>query len=1143
MNMMNPPNAAAEASPQPAPRPDEEVVILPARSHPAVAATQSKLRWPRRWDHLLAFLVLVLAFLAASFPARNSDLWFHLATGRLLTQGQFSFGADPFAYTAENAYWACHAWLFDLGLYRIYSLMGGAGLVVLKALLITALAWILLHVRYTNGASWIPIVCTVLAILAMSPRLLVQPVCISYFFLGLTFWLLWRPHGQRAVRSDEGHDARGPLSSSARLSVCLSLSFIFVVWVNVDEWFFLGPVLVALFWLGERIQRQRLTPGWAVLGGLAACLINPHTFHAFTLPPELSPVQWTSGLRDDARFEPLFASPWQSAHLHAATELNASLIAYYMLTALGLGSFLFHRQSLRDWRVVVWLPFALLAAWQARAVPFFVVIAAPITALNWQDYLLTRTAKIPLSIPRLTSTIPERIGWLLLSLALLSLIGLTWLGWLSGYGREERHVAWAIQAEPSLERVTETLQGWRGRGLLPEGERVFALAPEVAQYSAWFCPEEKHFFDHRFPLFPAAARDYETVCRALIPGLESARPKGSASLTTTGSGTKERAKDWRQVLREYQVGIMVIYDREPQRLFAVLRRLAGDPQHFKLLNVAGQALIFRWSERGEPGAGEPLAFDADYLAFGPPGGKSERELAVAPDKGPYQLPSHRDFLDRLAHPPGQPSWESPAATVYLHYFEDNDPWQRLERQQQLRGSLCGYAASLAGLPALPSTVPLAASQLISSQNLLFQRDASNQFLSREKLGPFFAHLVDRSPALPLLAVRAARRAVAANPEDSNAWLRLGQAYLLLRNFTCERSAEGLLPPLAELRHVQIATALEQALRLNPDLEVAHHELANLYGAANYLDRALEHRREEVRLSLRSRRHTGETAEQWADRREFLEKDTAKLEELVQDRHNRYASGSPRLQGEKLRQADLAVKLGLARHATEEVLLKSAPEVLGLPGIKRELELLLSLGRAQEVRTILNDEATIARSDALPYHDLPPPPPLSGGNVATRDGIGVHSVPYHWPGYEWLRVLEAAAVGDYAQARGALRTIRAGMRIGHERLEQQLRGREKGEGAYFPGLVSGPPAFLPAFSALSLARFIDQRSELQALEPVLRAQQADLCVMEGLLAIEQGATQDAHSAFAEAQRLGAAVSFAGEPIAARYLGKLSAERVP
>src|SRR5262249_46295184 len=158
------------------------------------------------------------------------------------------------------------------------------------------------------------------------------------------------------------------------------------------------------------------------------------------------------------------------------------------------------------------------------------------------------------------------------------------------------------------------------------------------------------------------------------------------------------------------------------------------------------------------------------------------------------------------------------------------------------------APSLVGLPAQPTAVHQAAFQLVSSSNLLFPQNTTPQFRVRNELGPYFGHLVERSPALPLLTVRAARRAVAANPHDANAWLCLGQAYALLRDTTRERSAEGMLPPLVQVRHVQIVTALEQAVRLNPDLEGAHYELKFLYGQRNHLDVALEHQKEELRIT-------------------------------------------------------------------------------------------------------------------------------------------------------------------------------------------------------------------------------------------------------------------------------------------------------
>ena len=57
-------------------------------------------------DGAYAVLVLALAFLLGSFAAGNTDLWMHLATGRLVQKGEYqkvtyTFGVDPFAYMTE----------------------------------------------------------------------------------------------------------------------------------------------------------------------------------------------------------------------------------------------------------------------------------------------------------------------------------------------------------------------------------------------------------------------------------------------------------------------------------------------------------------------------------------------------------------------------------------------------------------------------------------------------------------------------------------------------------------------------------------------------------------------------------------------------------------------------------------------------------------------------------------------------------------------------------------------------------------------------------------------------------------------------------------------------------------------------------
>jgi tetratricopeptide (TPR) repeat protein len=1062
------------------------------------ARSRGRGRWNQWLDGLLALLVLVLAFLAASFVARNSDFWFHLATGRLLAQRQFSFGVDPFCYTTQQVYWTNHAWLFDLLLYALYDWIGGAALVLLKALLVTALAGLLLCLRRRNGVSWVPVICTALVVLAISPRLLLQPACVSYFFLALSFWLLANPHTvENGVRGTKYY---------------LLLPVLFALWVNVDEWFLLGPVLAALFCAGERLQGQRRTPGWVVPVGLVACLLNPHTYHAFTLPAELSPVTWTSGLRQDVRFQQIFASPWQTnTYLQSTVYRNAAALAYFALTALGLVSFLLRWRTLLGWRFLVWISFGSLAAWQMRTIPFFAVVAGPITALNWQDILQSGVSKAESG--KKSPMVFHSACRILTCLLLLGLIFLAWPGWLQGYGREGRHVAWDVQADSSLQKTGETLYSWRSLSKLSKDEHVFALHPEVAHYSAWFCRGEKHFFDHRYPLFPQAAQEYEEVCAAFIPDLFPKKWDGSRS---------KAANDWRQVLGENHVSVLIVDDPDSQRVFAAEDHLIDGSDRWLRLHVAGRALIFGWKEARPPGSFAELAFDANRLAYGPQDKKQQRELLPAPERGPGRGPQTRDFWTRYAKPVPPTSWESDAAMAYLRYSDEIDARQRLSRLLRSRSR---YVAGLVGLPGLPASpqaiaVPLA---FRFAYQPLFVMDAA-----------------ERAPAPLLLAVRAARRALAVNPDDDNAYLRLGMAYMLLRGVTNERSAQSLLPPLAEVRFVQIVTALHQALLRNPDLEVAHQILGNLYLERQFLDAALEHRREELRLSRRSGRRPGEEPSDLARRLKQLEKAVEDLEKVVLDQKSEFVLRSRALHGDPVRLARLALQMGLARQALDDTLLPAQVVLLGSDGIKMELELLLLLGRAEEMRTSLRGEELQASKGKLGIHDLASP--LPGAKVPL----------YHLPSYEWLLALQSAATGDYGVATASLGAIRSQMRETSKQLES-LRSRLERLRSVVPqllvselGLRAQPQ--LPLAATLvkgrrneALAVLVNDQSAL-AMEPVLRAQQADLLVVEGMLALEQGSPDTALQAFTDAQKLcplsmDKPVEFAGWPIALSYLRRI------
>src|SRR5262249_8278573 len=89
-----PAQSAAPAAPPAA----GAITAAPAPAPPVDAAVVFRQR-VRVLDGALAAVVLLLAFAVALFPARNSDLLMNLAAGRLLAQGQYHFGVDPFAFT------------------------------------------------------------------------------------------------------------------------------------------------------------------------------------------------------------------------------------------------------------------------------------------------------------------------------------------------------------------------------------------------------------------------------------------------------------------------------------------------------------------------------------------------------------------------------------------------------------------------------------------------------------------------------------------------------------------------------------------------------------------------------------------------------------------------------------------------------------------------------------------------------------------------------------------------------------------------------------------------------------------------------------------------------------------------------------
>lgn len=944
-----------------APQTESSIPLAPIEAPAPEPITPEELAGEiRRLDWVLGFLVLMLAFFLASFPVRNTDFWHHLAQGRLYAHGHFDFGKDPFIYTQTN-YWTNHSWLYDAIVYGLATVAGGAAtpvggavLVVLKALLVTLLSWVMLKVRRPGVSLWAPAACTALALVAMSPRLLFQPALLSALFLAVTLYTLQRPrHDESSLRNLEGV-GRSPLS------VYWYLPLLFAFWVNLDSWWFLGPATVLLFLIGQALQQflapirtgedapephQLRTLCLVLVAGLAAGLVNPHHYHAFTLPAQLSPWTPLAALEGDRTFKFLFLSPLDSDYYIPGLGWNVAGLAYFPLAGIGLLSFVltFFAGAWRWWRFLVWLGFAALSAYQARAVPFFAVLSGPISALNFQDFTVASFGEVP-RVERAWKAWSLG-GRVLTALAAVLLLAAVWPGWLHGRptdARQLHRVGWQVSVDDSLRKTAEQVRAWRTQGLLKPEEQGFNFSPDIANYLAWFgaddktgLPSEKAYMDYRIELFPAdTTRKYVDIRKALI---EQNRARDSGS----------RPINWPEVFRKQNINHVILSttDRDAGDVWP---QLLQDWSQWSLVAlVDGRAWVFSWNDplkRTAAAEARLPRFSANAAAFGP----AAQAQATAPETAPA-APQPQDLFGRyLRGSPAHPA-EADEALSYVAYFEIvRGSWYRPYLVSKEFADMTAAVVASGTSPAT-STAALPVTKIASipvTLALQGRPDGLTYALFGTDYGP---------PGAPLLAVRAARKAIQASPGDPQAYVTLALAYSTLwreqeEHWTGQANYGGM-PRMArqQLRHIQMTTALEQAVKLRPDDASARLQLFQIYGTLNYLDLALEHFQEYVNLLAPG---PNESQEDFNKRADPLRTALKNLETRVGRERNQFELEQTNKR--PLEKAVLAQRKGLTKRALQ-VLLQADPSQMERDAIDMEVRLLLTTGAsAPDVEHGLDD---------------------------------------------------------------------------------------------------------------------------------------------------------------------------------------------
>jgi hypothetical protein len=1078
----------------------------------------------------LVVLLLVLAFFLGSFAVHPNGIWMHLATGRNVAAGDYQIGVDPFSSTTAGQYWVNGSWLADLGMYLGFKVLGGAGLVICKALMGVVLALLLFQIRRPGESWWLAAVCVALGLLAMSTRLQLDPFVFSLLLLGTTMYLLFREPSDQDDSTDR------------RMSSLWLLPPLFAVWANLDSWFILGPISVVLVLAGELLQavgqsqgeaaalrrRQRLRTLALVLPtGLLACLLNPHLYRVFVLPPELAYLVIKTGgwlpegmlsagttLVKIAEQDPQFLNEelalWLSPltydyWAYSSRGLNGPGIAYFVLVLLGFVSFALsaligmgQRATSYPWsRLLVWAFFALLSVCLARLIPLFALVAAPITALNLQDFVRqVQGTELHRSRPWLYWSLGGRA---LTLLGLLALVILAWPGWLQGRPVGQRYparVAWAVEPDPLLEQAAEQLAAWQAHGGLGVG---FNYKPDIANYCAWFAPQVKGFYDYRFDLFGPVADDIGKLRKAVRDGADEAkrgrRPQGAAAGLLDARGLDHL--------------VLTGFGRDPT-VTLMVAQCAFAPRDWMHLYGDGRTDVF-----GRLGPGRAARAQIFHQIAQRP--EAEAFGRRSPEPAPSE--DHHPFLDEpqwwrsLLFGPPPSTGDVEQARYHLSYFElmaqRGVPLQKAlvedgarRRSILLEIPCCAAAAGWAGAGLGPAAGPMT-----FCSTFLTEAFAN---LSPRDIGP---------PARPLLAVQAARRAVAADPTSAEAYEVLAQAYGTLwkqqENYWAPRSAQQPRGFRQTLRRLQWTAAAIRLAKLKPDNPDIHLALAENFFNLHYRDVALEHYTKALEL-LEQQQPAADKSDAHKNRRKKL---SEIVRQLTKDVNLRRDDFDIRTVGMSLK-AKLEVALAPSQATNPKDQGGRDPRGLGLAG--RALKLLQEANIAR-----LTEEEQFFCFLTLSRLQLD-----VGDIKAVSEAMVIPDLEKRWGRlYLDAQLNVAAILSDYALADAALVKL-AGLAGIKEQVDRGLVPLLSGEAILDPRVPVAP--------LVNLTQFVHWQSGVRAL----LQQMAEWQVPRGLLALEHGDTAAALRHFRYARDLlSAGGDFPDRPIMERYLELLEKNHAP
>lgn len=206
---------------------------------------------------LLSLLFALVFSMHLYFDPHDTDLWLHLAAGRIIDEQGSLPATDVLTFTRQGQPWSMHEWLYQLFVYKLFFFFGLQGLLVFKALVIVFLLLLLFILLPQQFYLRIGVVLLLSIILLKFSN--IRPHVVSWLFFLLLLHLLYKEK-------------------------FWLVPFLFVLWGNIHPLHLVGLV-VACFFLAEKFwQVRRRILLVLILLSVFASVLNPLGITTFTLP-------------------------------------------------------------------------------------------------------------------------------------------------------------------------------------------------------------------------------------------------------------------------------------------------------------------------------------------------------------------------------------------------------------------------------------------------------------------------------------------------------------------------------------------------------------------------------------------------------------------------------------------------------------------------------------------------------------------------------------------------------------------------------------------------------------------------------------------------------------------------------------------